>query len=64
MKNEGYSEGYAYDHDQPDAFSGQDYFPEAMGRQVFYNPPERGFEAEIRKRLEYWARLRQERQRR
>lgn len=64
MKNEGYGSGYAYDHDQPDAFSGQDYFPEAMGRQVYYNPPERGFEREIRKRLDYWSRLRQERQKR
>ncbi len=63
MKGEGYGEGYAYDHDQPDAFSGQDYFPEKMGRQKFYDPPERGFEREIRKRLDYWARLRQERQR-
>ncbi len=41
MKNEGYGDGYAYDHDQPDAFSGQDYFPESMGRQKFYDPPER-----------------------
>lgn len=64
MKSEGYGSGYAYDHDQPDAFSGQDYFPEAMGRQVYYNPPERGFEREIRKRLDYWSRLRQERQKR
>lgn len=62
MKNEGYGSGYAYDHDQPDAFSGQDYFPDSMGRQVYYNPPERGFEREIRKRLDYWSRLRQERQ--
>ena len=62
MKNEGYGDGYAYDHDQPDAFSGQDYFPEAIGRQVFYDPPERGFEREIRKRLDYWSRLRIERQ--
>lgn len=62
MKNEGYGDGYAYDHDQPDAFSGQDYFPEAMGRKVFYDPPERGFEREIRKRLDYWSRLRTERQ--
>ncbi len=45
----------------PDAFSGQDYIPEALGRQQFYDPPERGFEREIRKRLEYWARLRRER---
>lgn len=63
MKNEGYGEGYAYDHDAPDGFSGQDYFPESMGRQTFYDPPERGFEREIRKRLDYWARLRRERNR-
>jgi putative ATPase len=61
MQSEGYGEGYDYDHDAPDAFSGQDYFPEALGRQKFYDPPERGFEREIRKRLEYWARLRRER---
>ena len=52
---------YAYDHDEPDAFSGQDYFPEALGRRTFYDPPERGFEREIKKRLEYWAKLRKER---
>jgi putative ATPase len=61
MKNEGYGEGYDYDHNAPEAFSGQDYFPEALGRQTFYDPPERGFEREIRKRLEYWAKLRRER---
>jgi putative ATPase len=61
MKSEGYGAGYDYDHDAPDAFSGQDYFPEALGRQTFYDPPERGFEREIRKRLEYWAKLRKER---
>ncbi|MCA1244517.1 replication-associated recombination protein A [Stappia stellulata] len=61
MKSEGYGSGYAYDHDAPDAFSGQDYFPESMGRQQFYDPPERGFEREIRKRLDYWQRLRRER---
>ena len=61
MRREGYGSGYRYDHDEPDAFSGQDYFPEALGRQTFYNPPERGFEREIRKRLEYWAKLRKER---
>jgi putative ATPase len=60
MKSEGYGRGYSYDHDQEDAFSGQDYFPEAMGRRQFYDPPERGFEREIRKRLEYWAKLRKE----
>ncbi|WP_027489119.1 replication-associated recombination protein A [Allorhizobium undicola] len=63
MKGEGYGEGYLYDHDQPDAFSGQDYFPEKMGRQTFYDPPERGFEREIRKRLDWWTKLRRERQR-
>ncbi|HEX4553726.1 MAG TPA: replication-associated recombination protein A [Xanthobacteraceae bacterium] len=61
MQQEGYGTGYDYDHDAPDAFSGQDYFPEALGRQKFYDPPERGFEREIRKRLDYWAKLRQER---
>ena len=61
MQQEGYGAGYAYDHDAPYAFSGQDYFPEALGRRQFYDPPERGFEREIRKRLEYWARLRKER---
>lgn len=61
MKAEGYSEGYLYDHDQPDAFSGQDYFPEVMGRKTFYDPPERGFERDLRKRLDFWSRLRKER---
>lgn len=61
MKSEGYNEGYRYDHDEPDAFSGQDYFPEKMGRQTFYDPPERGFERDIRKRLDWWAKLRRER---
>lgn len=61
MKDESYGDGYRYDHDQPDAFSGQDYFPEKMGRHTFYDPPERGFERDIRKRLDYWAKLRRER---
>jgi putative ATPase len=61
MKTEGYGAGYEYDHDSDEAFSGQDYFPEQLGRQKFYDPPERGFEREIRKRLEYWAKLRQQR---
>jgi putative ATPase len=61
MQAEDYGKGYAYDHDAPEAFSGQDYFPEDLGRQQFYNPPERGFEREIRKRLDYWAKLRRER---
>lgn len=58
MKNEGYGAGYEYDHDTPEAFSGQNYFPEEMERQDFYVPPERGFEREIVKRLGYWSRLR------
>jgi putative ATPase len=61
MKEEGYGTGYDYDHDASDAFSGQDYFPEALGRQTFYDPPDRGFEREIRKRLDYWAKLRRQR---
>lgn len=61
MKGEGYGAGYRYDHDEPDAFSGQNYFPEALGRLSFYRPVERGFEREIRKRMDYWARLRSER---
>ena len=62
MAGEGYGDGYRYDHDEPDAFSGQDYFPEKMGRKQFYAPPDRGFEREINKRLQYWANLRRERQ--
>ena len=61
MRSEGYGEGYAYDHDAPDAFSGQDYWPEAIGRRTFYTPVERGFEREIRKRLDYWEKLRRKR---
>jgi len=61
MKDLGYGAGYEYDHDAPDAFSGQNYFPDGMARQAFYDPVERGFEREIRKRLEYWAKLRDER---
>ena len=58
MKELGYGAGYAYDHDTDDGFSGQNYFPDEMARQQFYRPPERGFEREVRKRLDYWARLR------
>jgi len=61
MKEQGYNDGYLYDHDQPDAFSGQDYFPQDLGRQKFYEPVERGFERDIIKRLEYWDKLRRER---
>jgi putative ATPase len=60
MQDEGYGAGYQYDHDMPDGFSGQDYFPEALGRRTFYDPPDRGFEREIRKRLDYWAKLRRD----
>jgi putative ATPase len=62
MRDLGYAKGYEYDHNAPDAFSGQDYFPEGMARQRFYEPVDRGFEREIRKRLEYWDKLREQRQ--
>ena len=61
MRGEGYGAGYRYDHDEPDAFSGQNYWPDALGRRQLYEPVERGFEREIRKRLDYWAKLRKER---
>ncbi|WP_024276057.1 MULTISPECIES: replication-associated recombination protein A [unclassified Hyphomicrobium] len=62
MEEEGYGSDYLYDHDQPDAFSGQNYFPDAFKkRPQYYDPPERGFEREIKKRLDYWAKLRAER---
>ncbi|ODN72020.1 Replication-associated recombination protein A [Methylobrevis pamukkalensis] len=61
MKSEGYGDGYRYDHDEPDAFSGQNYFPEKLGRQSFYRPVERGFERDLAKRMDFWARLRRER---
>ena len=61
MRVEGYGADYHYDHEAPDAFSGQDYFPEQLGRRQFYEPTERGFEREISKRLAYWAKLRKER---
>ena len=61
MKDQDYGSGYRYDHDEPDAFSGQTYFPDAMGREQFYVPVERGFERDIGKRLDYWAKLRRER---
>lgn len=62
MAEEGYGAGYEYDHDTPEGFSGQDYFPDDMPRQQFYDPPERGFEREVRKRLAYFAELRRRRQ--
>src|SRR3546814_15991345 len=58
MKDLGYGSGYAYDHDADEGFSGQNYFPDGMERQRFYNPVERGFEREVRKRLAYFERLR------
>jgi putative ATPase len=58
MRELGYGKGYAYDHDTEEGFSGQDYFPEEMTRPRFYDPADRGFEREIRKRLEYWTKLR------
>ena len=62
MEEAGYGKGYVYDHDTADGFSGQNYFPEKMDRRKFYDPPERGFEREIRKRLAYWERLRREKE--
>jgi putative ATPase len=61
MKDLGYGDGYAYDHDAEEAFSGQNYFPDGIDRARFYEPVERGFEREISKRLEYWSKLRTER---
>ncbi len=58
MRDLGYGAGYAYDHDEAEAFSGQNYFPDGMAREQFYRPRDRGFEREIGKRLDYWARLR------
>jgi putative ATPase len=62
MKDIGYGAGYAYDHDAEDGFSGQNYFPDDMKRPVYYAPPERGFERELRKRIDYFAKLRAKRQ--
>lgn len=61
MKELGYGANYAYDHDAEDGFSGQNYFPDGMARQQFYQPVERGFERDIAKRLEYWSKLRAKR---
>ncbi len=58
MKDIGYSAGYKYDHDERNAFSGQNYFPDGMERSSFYSPVERGFEREMKKRMEYFAKLR------
>jgi putative ATPase len=61
MREEGYGAGYAYDHGEPEAFSGQDYWPQALGRHLLYEPADRGFEKELRARLAHWAKLRQRR---
>lgn len=58
MQQEGYGKGYQYDHDSPDAYSGQRFFPDNMEESNFYKPVERGFEREIKKRLDYWQALR------
>lgn len=62
MKQQGYGAGYEYDHDAADGFSGQNYFPEGVRRPILYAPPERGFERELKKRVEYFAKLRGKRQ--
>ena len=63
MRDLGYGKGYEYDHATAEGFSGQNYFPDGMDRRVFYEPVDRGFEREIKKRLDYWAKLRQSRER-
>ena len=60
MKDLGYGAGYHYDHEADEGFSGQNYFPDGMAREQFYRPRDRGFEREITKRLEHWAKLRAE----
>ena len=60
MKNVGYGKGYAYDHDADEGFSGQDYWPEEMDRKTFYEPTDRGFEARVKERLDYWDQRRKE----
>lgn len=62
MKDQGYGSGYAYDHDAEDGFSGQNYFPDDVERPILYAPVERGFERELKKRLDYFAKLRAQRQ--
>jgi putative ATPase len=62
MKDLGHGAGYAYDHDAPDGFSGQDYWPEGLGRQSFYRPTGRGRERAIAERMAEWRRLREERE--
>jgi putative ATPase len=59
MRKLGYGKGYVYDHATEEGFSGQNYFPEGIARRRFYRPGERGFEREIKKRLDYWEKLRE-----
>jgi len=61
MKDIGYGEGYSYDHEAEDGFSGDNYWPDEMEPQSFYEPVERGFERKVKERLKYWDKLRQER---
>ncbi|NDV02248.1 replication-associated recombination protein A [Pseudoroseicyclus tamaricis] len=61
MKEQGYGSGYAYDHEAEDAFSGQNYFPDGMERPALYAPVERGFERDLKKRMEYFSQLRAKR---
>ncbi len=61
MKDQGYGDGYAYDHDAADGFSGQNYFPETMKRGVYYQPADRGFERELKRRVDYFVKLRAKR---
>jgi len=60
MKDQSYGDGYIYDHDTAEGFSGQNYFPDDLPRAQYYKPPQRGFERDINKRLEYWNKLRRE----
>ncbi|KCV82753.1 recombination factor protein RarA [Actibacterium atlanticum] len=62
MEDQGYGDGYKYDHDAEDGFSGQDYFPEGMKHGVYYTPVERGYERELKRRVDYFAKLRAKRQ--
>ena len=62
MENLGYSQGYQYDPETKDGFSGQNYFPDGMARETYYEPFERGFERDIKKRLDYWNELRKKKQ--
>jgi putative ATPase len=62
MQEQGFWKGYVYDPDTIDGFSGQNYFPEGVKRQIFYSPIERGFEREIKKRIDYWNALRRKKE--